>query len=50
MFAFHDGGAIAACTAWFERERALAVQHLPAPAGLLSDLAEGLVLWVGFQL
>ncbi len=50
MFAFHDADAIAACTAWFERERGLATQHLPAPAGLLSDLAEGLVLWVGFQL
>jgi cardiolipin synthase A/B len=50
MFAFHDGKAIAGCADWFERERALAAQHLPARAGLLSDLAEGLVLWVGFQL
>ncbi|MEO8807653.1 MAG: phospholipase D-like domain-containing protein [Burkholderiaceae bacterium] len=50
MFAFHDAGAIAACAGWFERERALAVQHVPGHAGLLTDLAEGLVLWVGFQL
>ena len=50
MFAFHDSGAITACTAWFEGERALATQHLPVRAGLLSDVAEGLVLWVGFQL
>ncbi len=50
MFEFHDVGAIADCAAWFERERALATQHLPGRAGLLSDLAEGLVLWVGFQL
>ena len=35
---------------WFERERLLATQQVPAKPGLLSDLAEGLVLWVGFQL
>ena len=50
MFAFHDGEAIAACAGWFERERLPATQHLPSKAGLLTDLAEGLVLWVGFQL
>ncbi len=50
MFAFHDAGAITSCAAWFERERSLATQHLPSKAGLLTDLAEGLVLWVGFQL
>ena len=50
MFAFHDAEAIAACADWFGRERLLATQHVPAKAGLLSDLAEGLVLWVGFQL
>ncbi|MEO8060910.1 MAG: phospholipase D-like domain-containing protein [Burkholderiales bacterium] len=50
MFAFHDGDAVAGCAAWFEQERLLAVQHVPGKAGLFSDLAEGLVLWVGFQL
>lgn len=50
MFAFHDAGAIAACAAWFERERQSATPHEPSKAGLASDLAEGLVLWVGFQL
>ena len=50
MFAFHDVEAIAACAAWFERERQSAPQHEPSKAGLASDLAEGLVLWVGFQL
>jgi cardiolipin synthase A/B len=50
MFAFHDAEAVAACAGWFERERLLATQHVPAKAGLLTDLAEGLVLWVGFQL
>ena len=50
MFAFHDSEAISACAEWFERERLLATQHVPVKAGLLSDVAEGLVLWVGFQL
>lgn len=50
MFAFHDADAISACAGWFERERLLATQHVPSKAGLLTDLAEGLVLWVGFQL
>jgi cardiolipin synthase len=50
MFAFHDGDAITVCSAWFERERALAAQHVPASPGLVGDVAEGLVLWVGFQL
>jgi cardiolipin synthase A/B len=50
MFAFHDPDTIAQCAGWFERERASAARHAPAEAGLFSDLAEGLVLWVGFQL
>ena len=50
MFAFHDAGAIAACSAWFEGERSLAARHLPQRPGLLVDLADGLVLWMGFQL
>jgi cardiolipin synthase len=50
MFAFHDADAIAACAEWFERERLPATRHEPSKAGLLTDLAEGLVLWVGFQL
>jgi cardiolipin synthase A/B len=50
MFAFHDADAITGCAGWFERERLLATRHEPTKAGLLTDLAEGLVLWVGFQL
>lgn len=50
MVAFHDASAIAAFAAWFERERAAARPADPKPPGLLRDLAEGLVLWVGFQL
>ena len=50
MFAFHDGRAIAAGAHWFDRERSLATRYLPARAGLLGDVADGLVLWLGFQL
>ncbi len=50
MFAFQEGSAIAACAHWFDQERSLAARHLPARAGLWSDLAEGMVLWLGFQL
>ena len=50
MFAFHDAQAIAAYSGWFERERALATPHLPQRPGLAGDMADGLVLWLGFQL
>ena len=50
MVAFHDRRAIAEFVAWFEREHLSARQHRPRPAGLLRDLGEGLVLWLGFQL
>lgn len=50
MVAFHDRRAIAAFVAWFEREHLSARQHKPRPAGLLRDIGEGLVLWLGFQL
>jgi cardiolipin synthase A/B len=50
MFAFHDGRAIEASAGWFERERSLATRYLPARPGLLGDVADGLVLWLGFQL
>ena len=50
MVAFHDRRAIAAFAAWFEREHLSARQHRPRRAGLLRDIGEGLVLWLGFQL
>ena len=50
MFAFEDGAAVAACAAWFEHERSLAARHLPLRPGLWGDLADGLVLGLGFQL
>ena len=50
MFAFHGAPAVARFTDWFERERALAQLHAPHHASLAADVAEGLVLWLGFQL
>ena len=50
MVAFHDAAAIDRFAAWFERERESAARHRPASPGLLTDVAEGLVLWAGFQL
>jgi cardiolipin synthase len=50
MVAFHDRAAIGAFTSWFDRERSSAAAHQPSRAGLLRDIGEGLVLWVGFQL
>jgi cardiolipin synthase A/B len=50
MFGFHDAEAVAAFAGWFAQEQRLAVPHQPTRAGLLADVAEGLVLWLGFQL
>ncbi len=50
MLAFHDAAAIGRFAAWFERERESATRHQPTSPGLLADVAEGLVLWAGFQL
>ncbi len=50
MVAFHDAGAIARFAAWFEQERARAEYHVPRRASLPADIAEGLVLLLGFQL
>jgi cardiolipin synthase len=50
MVAFHDAGDIARYAAWFDRERASAGAYALQAPGLWRDLAEGLVLWIGFQL
>ena len=50
MVAFHDLDAIQRFGSWFEHERATAIRLQPKRAGLLADVAEGLVLWLGFQL
>jgi cardiolipin synthase len=50
MVAFHDHADVARFGAWFEHERRTATPYEAKPAGLLTDIAEGLVLWAGFQL
>jgi cardiolipin synthase A/B len=50
MVAFHDAPAVARFAAWFEHEKASAKQLAPGRAGIAADVAEGLVLWLGFQL
>ena len=50
MVAFHDAPAVQRFSSWFEHEKASAVELHPVRAGLLTDIGEGLVLWLGFQL
>ena len=50
MMAFHHPADVARFAAWFEQERREARLCVPKAPGLLRDVAEGLVLWVGFQL
>ena len=50
MVAFHDGDAVARFASWFERELVAAQRLSPPRAGMVADVAEGLVLWLGFQL
>ncbi|MES3012339.1 MAG: phospholipase D-like domain-containing protein [Pseudomonadota bacterium] len=50
MVAFHDREAITRFASWFEHEMVDAERLEPKRAGLFADIAEGLVLWTGFQL
>jgi cardiolipin synthase len=50
MFAFHQRDDIGRFGAWLERERAAASLYRATPPGLVRDVAEGTVLWLGFQL
>ena len=50
MVAFHDVSDVERFAAWFDRERVSAKPYTASRPGLLRDLAEGMVLWVGFQL
>ncbi len=50
MIAFHDRGDVARFAAWFEHERPSAVRYEARRPGWIADIAEGLVLWTGFQL
>ena len=50
MVAFYDAGDIERFAAWIVRQREAAVAYRPRPPGLVRDVAEGLLLWLGFQL
>ena len=50
MVAFHDRDAIGRFATWFAQEQSTAERLAPRRAGLVTDVAEGLVLWLGFQL
>jgi len=50
MVAFHDRGDVARFAAWGERERSGAARYAAKRPGWITDIAEGLVLWAGFQL
>ena len=50
MMAFHDAAAVARFADWFEHERGNALLYAPRQPGFIGDVADGLVLWLGFQL
>jgi cardiolipin synthase len=50
MVAFHEADDVHQFAAWFERERRGASPYAARKPGLVRDVAEGMVLWVGFQL
>ncbi len=50
MAAFHDRGDVARFADWFERELSTASRYEARRPGWITDIAEGLVLWAGFQL
>jgi cardiolipin synthase len=50
MVAFHEAEDVRRFADWFLREKASACPYALRKPGLLRDVAEGMVLWVGFQL
>jgi cardiolipin synthase len=50
MVAFYEPADVARFAAWIETERRSAVRFEPREPSLLRDLAEGLLLWLAFQL
>ncbi len=50
MMAFGDAAAVTGFAQWFAGERARASVYVPDRPGFASDVADGLVLWLGFQL
>jgi cardiolipin synthase len=50
MVAFYDGADVRRVADWIDGERRSANAYRARPPGLVRDLAEGLVLWLAFQL
>jgi cardiolipin synthase len=50
MMAFHDSADVQRFAVWYGQEWASATDYALRRPGLLRDVAEGMVLWVGFQL
>jgi len=50
MVAFYDRKAVRAFARWVEARRQEAVPYVVRRPGVLRDLAEGLLLWLAFQL
>jgi cardiolipin synthase len=49
MAAFYDRAEIVRVAAWIEQQATGAHRHVARPPSFLRDLAEGFVLWLGFQ-
>jgi cardiolipin synthase len=50
MVAFHETADVQRFADWFEHERLTAQRCRPTQPGLLRDVTEGMLLWLGFQL
>jgi cardiolipin synthase len=50
MVAFHKSADVLRFGAWFDRERVSACPYVPIQPGLIRDVADGLLLWLAFQL
>jgi cardiolipin synthase A/B len=50
MLAFHKADDVRRFAAWFDAERVSAGRYTATAPGLVRDVAEGMLLWVGFQL
>ncbi len=50
MLAFHGKADVQDFARWFAQECGPARRYVGQPPGLMRDLAEGMLLWLGFQL
>lgn len=50
MMAFHKDADVRRFADWFEAEKAPATRYVAKRPGLVRDIAEGMLLWLGFQL